>query len=96
MSTQNRLFAWYSEKQFNGIKNTLTTKVDYDSNDKYVYEKSKPYIYYYDMDDNIVQVTHIVSVIDGEEPKCDVDLDDMRFIGQVKKWFKTSKYPITM
>ena len=104
MSTYHKLFAWYSEKQFNRIKNTLTTAVQYNDNYagayknayKNAYKESKPYIYYYDMDDNIVQVTQVVSVIDGEEPKCDAEFDDLRFIGQVKKCFKTSKYPMTI
>ena len=87
MSTEKRWFAWYSEKQFNQIKNAYRNVM---------YVERKPYIYYYDMDDNIVQVTHVVSVIDGEEPKCSVGFDDMEFIGEVKKYFKTSKYPMTI
>ena len=114
MSTENRWFAWYSEKQFNQIKNAPPIEFEYNCDsytnayrDAYrdlyrnayrnvMYVETKPYIYYYDMDDNIVQVTHVVSVIDGEEPKCNVYFDDMEFIGEVKKCFKTSKYPITM
>ena len=88
MSTQNRLFAWYSDKQFNCIKNT------YKNTYKNEYIGSKPYIYYYDMNDNIVQVTHIISVKDGEEPKCQAKFDDLLFIGEVKRCFTTSKYPI--
>jgi hypothetical protein len=102
MSTENRWFAWYSEKQFNQIKNAPPIEFEYNC-DSYtnvyrnvMYVERKPYIYYYDMDDNIVQVTHVVSVIDGEEPKCGVNFDDMEFIGEVKKCFKTSKDPITI
>ena len=84
MSTQNRLFAWYSDKQLNCIKNTYKNE----------YIESKPYIYYYDMNDNIVQVTNIVSVKNGEQPKCSAKFDDLIFIGEVKRCFTTSKYPI--
>ena len=94
MSTYHKLFAWYSEKQFKCIQSSLTQKVKYDDNYANAYVESKPYIYYYDMDDNIVQVTHVRSVIEDEEPTCDSDFDDLEFIGQVKKCFKTSKYPI--
>ena len=99
MSTQNRLFAWYSDKQLNSMKNTFTTKYIY-CDDTYIntkkieYIESKPYIYYYDMDDNIVQVTHVISVKDGEEPKSPAKFDDLIFIGEVKRCFTTSKYPI--
>ena len=108
MSTYHKLVAWYSEKQFNQIKNAPPIAFEYNCTsytnayrDAYrdvyrnvMYVENKPYIYYYDMDDNIVQVTHVVSVIDGEEPKSASHFDDMEFIGQVKKCFKTSKYPI--
>ena len=72
-------YAWYSQKQFDEKKNLL----DYNN------RKSLPYIYYIDMNNNIVQVTEV-----STSKKYPSLFDDFVNLGQVNKFYIASSKPL--
>ena len=80
MSTQ---IAWYSQTQFNNYVRRKSMSYDKSSG------RVKPYIYYYDKDDNIIQVTEIIN---GEDRKS--NFDDAVCKGPIKKFYKCTNVAI--
>lgn len=74
--------AWFSETQFNRI---MCSKHNCDNKSS---GRMLPYIYYYDKDDNIIQITEILS----EDKKS--TFDDAVCKGPIKKFYKCSVEPI--
>ena len=71
-------YAWYSNKQFEIISNKFGNKND-----------MKPYIYYIDINDQIIQVTQVT---DNLEHK--TQFDDIKYLSEVKEFYKISSYDI--
>lgn len=72
----NLKYAWYSEKQFKILKSQ-----SYKDNNR----QRKPYIYYINTDNEIIQITEITN-----ENKQNPNFDDVIFKGIVKSFYKTS------
>ena len=75
----NLKYAWYSEKQFKILKSQ-----SYKDNNR----QRKPYIYYINTDNEIIQITEITN-----ENKQNPNFDDVIFKGIVKSFYKTSSTP---
>ena len=73
----NIKYAWYSEKQFKILKSQESYK---DNNCQ-----RKPYIYYINTDNEIIQITEITN-----ENKQNPNFDDVIFKGIVQSFYKTS------
>lgn len=73
----NLKYSWYSEKQFKILKSQESCK---DNN-----SPCKPYIYYINTDNEIIQITEITN-----ENKQNPNFDDVIFKGIVKSFYKTS------
>ena len=73
----NLKYAWYSEKQFKILKSQKSCK---DNN-----RERKPYIYYINTDNEIIQITEITN-----ENKKNPNFDDVIFKGIVQSFYKTS------
>lgn len=73
----NIKYAWYSEKQLKILKSQKSYK-----DDNY---QCKPYIYYINTDNEIIQITEITN-----ENKVNPNFDDVIFKGIVKSFYKTS------
>ena len=74
-------YAWYSEKQFKILK----SQQSYKANNC----QCKPYIYYMNTDNEIIQITEITN-----ENKVNPNFDDVIFKGIVKSFYKTSSISI--
>lgn len=72
----NLKYAWYSEKQFKILKSQ-----SYKDNNR----QRKPYIYYINTDNEIIQITEITN-----ENKKNPNFDDVIFKGIVQSFYKTS------
>jgi hypothetical protein len=73
-------FGVYSLKQFESISTAIgmnNNKID------------KPYIYYFDINNNIVQITEVFN-----DAKKKSNFDDAVYLGQLKKFHSTSIKPI--
>jgi hypothetical protein len=77
----NIKYAWYSEKQFKILKSQESYK---DNN-----RQCKPYIYYINTDNEVIQITEITN-----ENKVNPNFDDVIFKGIVKSFYKTSSISI--
>jgi len=77
----NLKYAWYSEKQFKILK----SHESYNDNNC----QHKPYIYYINTDNEIIQITEITN-----ENKQNQNFDDVIFKGIVKSFYKTSSISI--
>ena len=67
----NLKYGWYSEKQFNILKSNKSRK--------------KPYIYYINNDNKLIQITEITN-----ENNPNPNFDDVVFQGIIKSFYKTS------
>ena len=76
------MHAWYSTKQ----SNKRITHCLYASNNE-----NKPYIYYKDMNDKIVEVTCVSST---NEHNC--KFDDLQYLGVMKEFYCNSKEPLSL
>ena len=68
------LHAWYSDEQFKIIAK---------------YKHRKPYLYYKDIHNKIIQVTNITK---GKDHK--TQFNDIRYLGEVKIFYKVSSEPL--
>lgn len=73
-------FGVYSQKQFQSISTAIgmnKNKID------------KPYIYYFDINNNIVQITEVFNDANKKS-----NFDDAVYLGQLKKFHSASIKPI--
>jgi hypothetical protein len=73
-------FGVYSQKQFESISTAINmnkNKID------------KPYIYYFDINNNIVQITEVFNDANKKS-----NFDDAVYLGQLKKFHSASIKPI--
>lgn len=74
------MFGYYSKKQFNNIRSSMHKK-----NDKL----KNPYIYYINMEGNIVQVTEV-----RNKKITQPMFDDLHYLGELKQFHSVSNNPI--
>jgi len=74
------MFGYYSKKQFNNIRSSIHKKDD---------KLNNPYIYYINMEGNIVQVTEVCNK-KITQPK----FDDLHYLGELKQFHSVSNNPI--
>ena len=72
--------AWYSNKQFE----IISRKDHYEKNNE-----TKPYIYYKDIHNKIIQVTQITDGLDHHTL-----FNDIQYLGEVMAFYKISSEPL--
>ena len=80
---------WYSEKQFEVCKKmNEEAKINKNKNNNY-FKPPKPYIYYKNQNDEIIQITEITSSLKNTSK-----FDDVKYLGIMKKFHITCEEPI--
>ena len=71
---------WYSEKQLEIFKKRIQNT-----------GTNRPYIYYLDYDNNMVQVTEVTYSCDNKS-----NFDDVKYMGLLSKFYSSSETPKSM